>query len=169
MFYAFVYLCRSIGGDCLYNGIGRCATGLGMIFVTFSIALGCRLRPFDPRHDKTNWMSVRPAKSPISLGFRPVWSESSLCAQWVAEDPMFLHADNEDFDQTGRMPGLIWVVVGRTLILLVLSCRGSFGIGLGSKTATFGIYLGKKILVCHQIKRNSSSSLDFTQIICSVL
>ena len=33
-----------------------------------------------PRHDKTNKMSVRPAKTQISLGIRPVWSESSLCA-----------------------------------------------------------------------------------------
>ena len=28
-------------------------------------------------------------------------------------------------DQTGRMPRLIWVFAGRTVILLVLSCRGS--------------------------------------------
>ena len=48
-------------------------------------------------------MSMRPAKTQISLGIRPVWSESSLCAQWVAKDPSFLHADSEDSDQTGRM------------------------------------------------------------------
>ena len=42
----------------------------------------------EPRHDKTNKMSVRPAKTKFSLG--------------------------EDSDQTGR-----------TVILLVLSCRGS--------------------------------------------
>ena len=47
------------------------------------------------------------------------------CAQWVAKDPLFLHADSEDSDQTGRMPSLIRVFAGRTLILLVLSCRGS--------------------------------------------
>ena len=29
-------------------------------------------------------------------------------------------------DQTGRMPRLVWVFAGRTLILLVLSCRGSY-------------------------------------------
>ena len=51
--------------------------------------------------------------------------QSSLCAQWVAKDPSFLHADNKDFDQTGRMPRLIWVFPGRTVTLLVLSCRGS--------------------------------------------
>ena len=69
---------------------------------------------------------LRSAKTQISLGIRPVWSESSLCAQWVAKDPRFLHADSKDSDQTGRMPRLIWVFAGRTLILLVLSCRGSF-------------------------------------------
>ena len=30
------------------------------------------LDAFEPRHDKTNKMSVRPAKTPISLGIRPV-------------------------------------------------------------------------------------------------
>ena len=79
----------------------------------------------EPRHDKTNKMAVRPAKTQISLGIYPVWSESSLCAQWVAKDPRFLHADSEDSDQTGRTPRLIRVFAGRTLTLLVLSYRGS--------------------------------------------
>ena len=45
----------------------------------------------------------------ISLGICPVWSESSLCTQWVAtcKDPGFLHADSKD-------SGLIWVFAGRT-------------------------------------------------------
>ena len=36
------------------------------------------------RHDKTNKMSVRPAKIQTSVGIRPVWSESSLggCPGW---------------------------------------------------------------------------------------
>ena len=71
-------------------------------------------------------MSVRPVKTQISLGIRPVWSESSLCAQCIVKDPSFLHADSEDTDQTGRMPRLIWVFAGHTLILLVLLCCGSF-------------------------------------------
>ena len=50
----------------------------------------------EPPHDKTNKMTLRPAKTLISLSIRPVWSESSLCAQWVAKDPSFLHADSED-------------------------------------------------------------------------
>ena len=67
-----------------------------------------------------------PAKTQISLGIRPVWSESSLCAQWVAKDPSFLHADSEDSDQIGRMRWLIWLFAGRTFILLVLSRGGSY-------------------------------------------
>ena len=59
-------------------------------------------------------MTVRPAKTQIIPGIHPVWSESSLCAQWVAKDPSFLHADSEGSDQTGRMPRLIWVFAGRT-------------------------------------------------------
>ena len=55
-------------------------------------------------------------------------SDQSLrCAlKWVVKDPRFLHADSEDSDQTGRMPRLIWVFTGRTVILLVLSWGGSF-------------------------------------------
>ena len=34
----------------------------------------------EPRHDKTSNVAVRPAKTQISLGLRPVWSESSLSA-----------------------------------------------------------------------------------------
>ena len=75
----------------------------------------------EPRHDKTNKMSVPPAKTQISLG----WSESSLGTQWVAKDPRFLDVDSEDSDQTGRKSRLICVFAGRTLILLVLSCHGS--------------------------------------------
>ena len=81
---------------------------------------------FEPRHDTTNKMSVYPPKSQISLGIRPVWSESSLYVQWIAKDPSFLYADSEGFDQTGRMPRLIWVFAGRTATLLVLSWGGSF-------------------------------------------
>ena len=60
---------------------------------------------YEPPHDK-NKMSVRPAKTQISLGIRLVWSESSLCAQLVDKDTTFLHADSKDSDQTGRCPGL---------------------------------------------------------------
>ena len=57
---------------------------------------------------------VRPAKTRISLGIRPVWSESSLSA-WRKLGSLATHwAHSEDSDQTGRMPRLIWVFAGRT-------------------------------------------------------
>ena len=45
----------------------------------------------------TKWL-VHLAKTLISLCICAVWSESSLCAQWVATDPRFLHGDSEDSD-----------------------------------------------------------------------
>ena len=95
----------------------------------------------EPRHDKTNKMSVRQAKTQISLGIHPVWSESSLCAQWVAKDPSFLYVDSEDSDQTGQMPRLIWVFAGRTAILLVLSCRSSNYLSKNTNLINFPSFL----------------------------
>ena len=43
----------------------------------------------------TKWL--RPSK--LRSGIRPVWSESSLCAKWVAKGPSFLHADSVNSDQ----------------------------------------------------------------------
>ena len=61
----------------------------------------------------TKW-HVRPAKTQISLGIRPVWAESSLSA-WRKIGSLAINwAHSEDSDQTGRMPRLIWVFVGRT-------------------------------------------------------
>ena len=79
----------------------------------------------------TKW-SVHQAKIQISLGIGSVWSESLLCAQWVAKDLTFLHADSEDFDQTGQMPRLIWVFAGRTchfvgFVMRRLKCSKGFG------------------------------------------
>ena len=42
----------------------------------------------------TNW-HMRSAMTQISLGIRLVLSESSLCAQWIAKEPSFLHVDSE--------------------------------------------------------------------------
>ena len=69
---------------------------------------------FEPPHDKPTKWPVRPAKTQLSLDIRPVWSESSLCAQCVAKDPRFLHADSEDSDQSGLMARMIWVFAGHT-------------------------------------------------------
>ena len=99
---------------------------------------------FSTLHHNINWFKVcfsaswlsrlmtKPAKWLCAQGrlrsawAQPVWSESSPCTQWVAKDPSFLHVDSKDSDETGRIPRLIWVFAGRTVILLVLSWGGSY-------------------------------------------
>ena len=85
------------------------------------IAQSCWIEP--PR-DKTNNVAVRPAKTQISLGIRPVWSESSLSA-WRKLGLLATYERTAKTDQTGWMPKLIGVFAGRTLSLLVLSRGGS--------------------------------------------
>ena len=83
---------------------------------------------YEPPCDKTNKMTVHSAKTQISLGIRPVWSESSLSA-WRKLGSLATHwAHSKDSDQTGQMPRLIWVFAGRTVTLGVLSWGGSYGI-----------------------------------------
>ena len=76
---------------------------------------------YEPHRDKTNKMTVRPAKTQISLGIRPVWSVSSLSARRELRSLAAHWAHSEDSDQTGRMSRLIWVFAWRTATLLVLS------------------------------------------------
>ena len=61
----------------------------------------------------TKW-HVHPAKTQISLGICPGWSESSLCA-WRKLGSLATHwAHSKDSDQTGQVPRLNWVFTGRT-------------------------------------------------------
>ena len=78
------------------------------------------------QNDKTNNVVVRPAKTQVSLGIRPVWTESSLSACRKLGSLVTHLAHSEDSDQTWRMPRLICVFAGRTVKLLVLSRGGSF-------------------------------------------
>ena len=68
---------------------------------------------FDPFIWSTSWQnqhwkwSVRPAETKVSLGIRPVWSESSLSA-WNGPLGRLLPIERTaKTDQTGRMPRLI--------------------------------------------------------------
>ena len=70
--------------------------------------------------ERTVWHG-RPGEILTSLRIRAVWSESSLGAVWIAKDTKFIHADNENYDQTARMRILIWVFVGH--VCQNLLCR----------------------------------------------
>ena len=83
-----------------------------------------RCRRIDLSHDMTKptkWVCAR-------RRLRSAWAsaQSSLSA-WRKLGSLAAHwAHSEDSDQTGWMARLIWVLAGHTLILLVLSCRGSY-------------------------------------------
>ena len=66
----------------------------------------------EPPHVKTNEMAYAPSE--LRSAWASAQSDQPLCAQWVAKDPRYHHADNEDSDQTGQMPRLIWVFTGST-------------------------------------------------------
>ena len=73
----------------------------------------------------TKW-SVRPAKTQISLGIRPVWSELSLSA-WRKLGSLATHlVQSEDPDQTEDAQDALSFLAGYRVILLVLSWGGSF-------------------------------------------
>ena len=57
---------------------------------------------------------VCPAKFPISLRIRAVWSESSLDAFWTEDSTFFLRTKKTD--QIARMRRLIWVIVRAHLV-----------------------------------------------------
>ena len=141
---------------------------------------------FEPPHDKTKKWHVRTAKTQICLGVRPVWSESSLSA-WSKLGSLATHwTHSEDADQTGRIPRLIWVFAGRTVILLVLSWGGSFGLfevsleatllrKSSSPVSTHVLYLNhvmrKPVLaICEQQKcRPACASAQSDQHFCCLL
>ena len=52
----------------------------------YNVLQYCTAFENEPEHNKTNRMTVCPAKTQISLGICPVWSESLLCTVWVAKD-----------------------------------------------------------------------------------
>ena len=56
------------------------------------------------RHDKTNKVTVRLARTQISLGIRPVWSESSLSA-WRKLRSLPIKRTAKTLIRLGRCPG----------------------------------------------------------------
>ena len=126
----------------------------------------------EPHHDKTNKLTVRQAKTQISLGIRPDWSMSSPCAQWVAKDPRFLHADSEDSDQTGRMSRLIWVFAGRTCHFVCLSWGGSnhlTNICYIWTVISFMVTLGERggsVVECRTPEREVGGSKPTAAVLC---
>ena len=65
------------------------------MIATFSFYSGKNLEPEHLSHimtKPTKW-HVHQGKTQVSLGICPVWSASSLCAQWVAKDPRTAYSE----------------------------------------------------------------------------
>ena len=96
------------------------------VIIAISVLVGVDVHVFNVAMQihrwAATWQNQQNGYAPSEDSYQ---SGSSLCAQWVAKNPNFLHADSENSDQTGRMPRLIWVFAGPTATLLVLSCHGS--------------------------------------------
>ena len=78
--------------------------GCGVWFVIFIWAASWQIRQ----------NSYAPSEDSDQPGYPSSLIRVFTCAQWVAKGPMFLNADGEESDQTGRMLKLVWVFAGRT-------------------------------------------------------
>ena len=90
---------------------------------------------------------MRLVKTQISLGIRPVCSEASLCAQWVAKVPRFRHADSEVSEQTDM--SLCWARIS-----FCWFCHALSQIVLMIADIIF-------LMECHQINGKKWSSFKF--------
>ena len=144
MYTCYIQSLRILAGFCSWTGwfesylvknlcrhiFAWCRSFNNSFHIKWSVQTLCHL--FLNKSMQNNWaaswqnqQSVCPAKTQISLGIRPVRSESSLSA-WRKLGSLATHwALSEDSDQTGRMPSLIRVFAGRTATLLVLTRSGS--------------------------------------------
>ena len=116
------------------------------------------LRLFEP-HDKTNKMSVHPAKTQVSLGISPVWSESLLSTVRMKKPCILSYPLS-----TQRRLWSDWVGAQADLslcwaqsFLLVLSCGRSFilfSLDMGKETLMIYIRTNiKKLFYCQTRKQ----------------
>ena len=69
---------------------------LGLHCLPGSLQLYANISTYEPPHDKNIKMIYARSEDSEQPGHPPCPSESSLCTQWVAKDPSFLHADSEE-------------------------------------------------------------------------
>ena len=100
----------------------------------------------------TKW-HVHPAKTPISPGICPVWSESLLSAWRKLGSLATNWVHSEDSHQTGWMPSVIWVFAGRTVILLVLSWGGSYVHFISARPRSAEYTIG----ICFETAKNTKA------------
>ena len=151
---------------CIWRNI-NCTT----LWSIFSwVFLYLRLMTFEPPHDKTNKMTCAPSAQ-ISLGICPVWSES-LLSVWRKLGSLATHwVHNEDSDQTGQMPRLIWVFDG-CIVILVLSWSGLFvwflltlfsALSTSSLLTKLSLSASNRMKICNKIQTSGMAFLSAFQ------
>ena len=85
----------------------------------------CFVSLYEPLHDKASSVSVRPAKTQISLGIRPFWSESLLSA-WRNLGSLPNERTVKTLIRLGGCLGWSESSLGAQVLLLVLSCLCSY-------------------------------------------
>ena len=94
------------------------------------------------------------------LGCPPVWSESSLCAQWIAKDKLF-SCRQRRLIRLGRCPGWSESLLGAHALLLVLSCAGSIILDDGTRKGFFShLWTAKAQLILFICAVRSSVATD---------
>ena len=117
-------------------------------------------RKLEPRHDKINKETVLPAKTQISLGIRPVWSESSLCAQWVVKIQAFFMRTAKTLIRLGGCPG--WFESSLGAQPFCCFCR------VAAHLSNNGYELRSEVSTCLQnvAPTACSSNLAFNPVLC---
>ena len=105
--------------------LSRCFGGLSILTTLFLLYIDWQYMSCDTTKP-TKWMC---AQWRLRSAWASTQSDQSSLSTWRNHGSLATHwAHSEDSDQTGRMPKLILVFAGHTLILLVLSWRGSYSV-----------------------------------------
>ena len=106
-FYSLRAIQREVNENhCILGGYTGWSESLLVAYVIVGFVVRCLIWG-------TSWLTKQAKQTCAQRRLRsarasPQSDQSSLCAQWVAKDTSFLHADSDDSDQTGRMPMLIF-------------------------------------------------------------
>ena len=100
-----------------------CCKDFLAVWMALEIAISFKYSYLSRHMTKPTKWHVCPVMTQISLGICPVWSQSLLCAVWVAKDPLFLQLDSEDWPDWMDVQAAL-TPLGAQVILLVFSRCG---------------------------------------------
>ena len=100
---------------------------------------------------------MHPAKTQISLGICPVWSESSLCALKDSQGPKASSCGQQRLIRLGGCTGWSESSLNAQVILLVLSCWGSSMSMTNPTKSHYSSYPSETWSICTSLQSGQSS------------